>query len=42
MEALVREISVQVIDQMKETVSVRKWTLADQPRRGILTREIIE
>ena len=27
MEALVREISIQVIGQMKETVSVRKWTL---------------
>lgn len=42
MEALVREISIQVIDQMKETVAVRKWTLDGQPQRGILTREIIE
>ncbi len=42
MEALVREISVQVLEHMKETVAVRKWTLDDQPRRGVFTREVIE
>jgi hypothetical protein len=42
MEALVREISIQVIEHMKETIAVRKWTMDDQPRRGVFTRELIE
>lgn len=42
MEALVREISVEVLEHMKETVSVRKWTLDNQPRRGVLTRERLD
>ena len=40
MEALVREISIQVIEHMKETIAVRKWTLDDQPRRGSLYKGI--
>ena len=42
LEELVKEISIQVIDQIKETVSVRKWALPDEPRRDFLTREVVE
>ena len=42
LEELVKEISIQVIEHVKETVSVRKWALPDQERRNFLTREVIE
>lgn len=42
LEELVKEISIQVIDHVKETVSVRKWALPDQERRNFLTREPVE
>ena len=42
LEELVKEISIQVIEHVKETVSVRKWALPDQDRRNVLTREVIE
>jgi hypothetical protein len=42
LEKLVREISIQVIEQVKDTVSVRKWALPDQPRRRFLSRELVE
>ena len=37
LESLVREISIQVIEQMKEAVGVRKWALPDRPPRTIFT-----
>jgi hypothetical protein len=40
LEAVVREVSIEVIEHMKETVAVRKWTLDDQPQRSIFRREI--
>jgi hypothetical protein len=42
LERVVREISIEVIGHMKETVAVRKWTLPDQPRQTILTRDLID
>jgi hypothetical protein len=42
LEEIIREISIEVIGHMKETVSVRKWALPDQPRRSIFTRDLIE
>ena len=42
LEALVREISIEVIGHLKETVAVRKWTLENEPRRGVFTRELID
>lgn len=42
LEELVKEISIQVIDQIKETVQVRKWALPDEERRHFLTREVVE
>ena len=42
LEELVKEISIQVIEHVKETVSVRKWALPDEPRRNFLTREVVE
>jgi len=42
LEAVVREISIEVIGHMKETVAIRKWTLPDQPRQSIFTRETID
>jgi hypothetical protein len=38
MEEVVREISLDAIKHIKETVSVRKWALPDQPPRRILTK----
>jgi hypothetical protein len=37
LEALVREISIQVIEHMKEAVGVRKWALPDRPARSVFT-----
>jgi hypothetical protein len=34
LEPLVREIALEVIEKMKETVSVRKWALGDEERRA--------
>jgi len=42
LEEVVREISLEVIGHMKETVAVRKWTLPDQPRQSILTRDPVD
>ena len=42
LEEVVREISIQVIGHMKETVAVRKWALPDQPRRSIFTRDLVD
>jgi len=42
LEKVVREISIEVIGHMKETVAVRKWALPDQPRRSIFTRGLID
>jgi hypothetical protein len=42
LERVVREISIEVIGHMKETVAVRKWTLPDQPRQTIFTRDVID
>lgn len=42
LEELVKEVSIQVIDQIKETVQVRKWALPDEERRHFLTREVID
>jgi len=42
LEQAVREISIEVIGHMKETVAVRKWALPDQPRRSIFTRDPID
>jgi hypothetical protein len=42
LEEVVREISIEVIGHMKETVGIRKWALPDQPRRSIFTREIVD
>ena len=42
LEEVVREISLEVIGHMKETVAVRKWTLPDQPRQSIFTRAAID
>jgi hypothetical protein len=42
LEELVKEISIEVIEQVKATVSVRKWALPDQERRKFLTREVVE
>ena len=42
LEEVVKEISIEVIGHMKETVAVRKWTLPDQPRQSLLTRELVD
>jgi hypothetical protein len=42
LEQLIRQASIEVIEQMKETVAVRKWMLSDQPQRTLLRRERIE
>ena len=42
LEELVKEISIEVIDHVKQTVSVRKWALPDQNRRNFLTRELVD
>jgi hypothetical protein len=42
LEELVREISIEVIGHMKETVAVRKWALPDRPPRTILTRDLVD
>lgn len=42
LEQIVREISIEAIGHMKETVAVRKWTLPDQPRHSIFTRDVID
>ncbi len=42
LEEVVREISIEVIGHMKETVAVRKWTLPDRPRQTILKRQLID
>ena len=42
LERVVREISIEVIGHMKETVAVRKWTLPAQPRQSIFTRDAID
>ena len=42
LEEVVRELSIEVIEHLKETVAVRKWALPDQPRRSIFTRELVE
>lgn len=42
LEELVREISIEVIGHMKQTVAVRKWALPDRPSRTILTRDLVD
>ena len=42
LEELVREISIEVIGHMKETVAVRKWALPDRPPRTLLTRDLVD
>jgi hypothetical protein len=42
LEELVKEISIEVIERVKETVTVRKWALPDEERRHFLTREVVE
>ncbi len=42
LEELVKEISIEVIERVKETVTVRKWALPDAERRHFLTREVVE
>jgi hypothetical protein len=42
LEEVVKEISIEIIGHMKETVAVRKWALPDQPRRRIFTRDIVD
>jgi hypothetical protein len=42
LEEIVREISIEVIGHMKETVAVRKWALPDQPRRSVFTRDVVD
>lgn len=42
LEELVREISIEVIGHMKETVAVRKWALPDRPPRTIFTRDLVD
>lgn len=40
LEELVREISLQVLEHMKEAVAVRKWALPERPARRIFTRDL--
>jgi hypothetical protein len=40
LEELVREVSIQVIEHMKQTVAVRKWMLDEQPQRTIFRRDL--
>ena len=42
LEQLIRQASIEVIEQVKETVAVRKWMDGDQPRRSLLRRERLE
>ncbi|MGB6364200.1 MAG: hypothetical protein WBG64_16160, partial [Thermoanaerobaculia bacterium] len=40
LEALVQEISVDVIDHVKQAVAVRKWALPDKPARVLFTEDL--
>jgi energy-coupling factor transporter transmembrane protein EcfT len=40
LEALVREISIDVIGHVKESVAVRKWALPDKPSRVLFTEDL--
>lgn len=42
LETLVREISLDVIDHVKEAVAVRKWALPDTPRRVVFPEDLGE
>ena len=42
LEALVQEISIDVIGHVKEAVAVRKWALPDKPSRVLFTEDLGE
>jgi hypothetical protein len=42
LEALVQEISIDIIGHVKESVAVRKWALPDKPSRVLFTEDLGE
>ncbi len=42
LERIVREVSIEILGHMKQTVAVRKWALPDQPRRSVFTRDLVD
>jgi hypothetical protein len=40
LEQIVTEISLQIIDHVKEAVAVRKWAYPNAPPRAVFTKDL--